>query len=317
MRTLLVLLGLLVIVGTARAQAQVAQAPGSPMPQAPAEPTPVPGSTYPGDEGGTTRVRGAGGETVTVSNLGQIIPLADRRLVLGRGQATAQVFVKLNFSDDEIGEPTTITPDFYYGVTDMLQLGLVHSTPLGWQTPGIAPTAFCITGEDNGCPDVYNNLGIDALALILPGPVEIAGHARFNFGQFDPFRINLVLGLASKLRLPWFAIAFYPSIQIGLNERDPADGPTLTGNKDVIYLPGEIIVQVTPQLAVLGQFALYSQVQNFEDHYRIPLGVAGLLTISPMIDVGVRWAWDNVGATRPGMSRGDERSLTALANFHL
>jgi hypothetical protein len=41
------------------------------------------------------------------------------------------------------------------------------------------------------------------------------------------------------------------------------------------------------------------------------------MTISPMLDVGLRWAWDNVGHTAPGMSKNDERSLVALANIHL
>ena len=46
------------------------------------------------------------------------------------------------------------------------------------------------------------------------------------------------------------------------------------------------------------------------------LGVAAMFTVSPMLDVGLRWAWDNVGKTSPGMSRNDERSLVALANLH-
>lgn len=228
----------------------------------------------------------------------------------------AKVFVKMNMSKDHAGKPTTITPDIYYGVTDFLQLGVVHSSPLGWQTPGTTASSLCVTGKSNGCPKVYNNLGIDALALLLPGPVELAGHARFNFEPIDPFRVNLLLGFVAKLRLPWFAFVLNPSIQIGLNKRDQPNGPTPDGNKEIIYIPAEIVFQVTPLLAVLGQAAIYSQAQHFGDHYRIPLGVAGLFTVSAMLDVGLRWAWDNVGKTTDGMSRGDERSLVALANLH-
>ncbi len=248
-----------------------------------------------------------------------VVPLAARRLVLDKDHAAAQVFVKINMSKHQMGEPTTITPDLYYGVTNFLQLGLVHTSPLGWQTPGVTPSAFCITSKSHGCPRVYNNLGLDALGLILPGPLELAGHVRFNFEPFDPFRVNLLLGFVSKLRLTWFSLVAYPSFQIGLNKRkDVSDrAPTPSGNKDVIYIPGEIIVQITPLLAVMGQVAIYGQVQNFGDHYRIPLGVAGLMTVSPMLDVGLRWAWDNVGHTTGGMSKNDERSLVALANFHL
>jgi hypothetical protein len=333
MRVLRVLLGLVVVMGTANAFAQVTQEEGS----APTETAPAPIETAPapaehGDEAAPTvpesypggvvpgaplgNVQGPTGETAPVVAVGAVTPFAARRLVLGMGQGAAQVFVKMNMSKNEEAEPTTITPDLYFGVTDYLQLGLVHSSPLGWQTPGVTPSSLCVTSSSHGCPKVYNNLGLDAMALLLPGPVELAGHLRFNFEPFDPFRVNLLVGFMSKLRLPWFAIIFYPSIQIGLNKRDQAGGPTPGGNKDVIYLPAEIVYQVTPLFALFGQAALYSQAQNFGDHYRIPLGVAGLFTVSPMLDVGLRWAWDSVGKTTPGMSRADERSLVALANLH-
>jgi hypothetical protein len=318
MRTIRVLLGWLVIMGAASAQAQVAQEQGSPsvpaQPEpemAPAEPVPVP--VYPGE---TNSVQGPSGEympEVTMS----VVPLSARRLVLDQGHIAAQVFVKINMSKDAEGEPTTITPDLYFGVTNYLQLGVVHTSPLGWQTPGNASTALCTTGKSHGCPKVYNNLGFDALGLILPGPVEIAGHARFNIAPLDPFRINLLVGFESKLRLTWFSIVLYPSIQIGLNKRNQPDGATPDGNKEVIYLPGEIIFQVTPLLAILGQAAIYSPAKNFGDYYRIPVGAAGLMTVSPLLDVGLRWAWDNLGHRSPGVSRNDERSLVALANIHL
>jgi hypothetical protein len=310
------------MMGAADALAQVAQEQGSPtVPSTPGQPapgttTPVPAPVYPAPGESTTTMQGPSGESMPVSTMA-VVPLTARRLVLGAGQAAAQVFVKINMSKDAEGEPTTITPDLYFGATDYLTVGLVHTSPLGWQTPGFTPSALCVTGKDHGCPKVYNNLGLDALGLILPGPVELVGHARFNFAQLDPFRINLLLGFEAKLRLPWFSVVTYPSIQIGLNKRSDLNGPTPDGNKEVIYLPAEVIVQVTPMLAAFGQAAIYSQAQHFGDHYRIPLGVAGLLTVSPMLDVGLRWAWDNVGKTAPGMSKNDERSLVALANIHL
>lgn len=339
MRTLRVVLGLAVIMGPATARAQVAPdlgpapvqtvpsgqppaptgpAPGTmpaPAPAAappPAAPAPAP-EAYPRETG---TVSGPGGETIPVVAEGLMVPLAARRLLLRMGEGAAQVFVKINMSKSAEGKPTTVTPDLYYGVNDFLQLGIVHSSPLGWQTPGSKPTAFCVTGSNNGCPKAYNNLGIDLLALVLPGPVELAGHGRFDFDPFDPFRINLVLGFEAKLRLPWFSLFTYPSIQIGLNKRDQAGGPTPSGNKEMIYIPGEIELQVTPLLAVIGQAAFYTQAEGFTDHYRIPLGAAVLFTVSPMLDLGVRWAWDNVAKTTAGVGRNDERSLVAVANLY-
>lgn len=328
---------LVVILGTATAAAEAATeqvsatpqpATGSssvaqgPMPEtpvdAPAAPldapaAPAPDAT-PGIAWGTAP--GPAWENTPVVAERTVTPVAARRLVLGMGQGTAQVFVKLNMSKNEAGKPTTITPDIYYGVSDYLQLGVVHTSPLGWQTPGSSPSSLCITGTSKGCPKVYNNLGIDALALLVPGPFEVAGHLRFNVDPIDPFRVNLLVGFVSKLRLPWFAFVLYPSVQIGLNKRGEAGGPTPDGNKEMIYIPGELVFQVTPLLALFGQAAIYSQAQHFSDNYRIPLGAAALFTISPMLDLGARWAWDNVGKTSQGLARGDERSLVALANLH-
>jgi hypothetical protein len=340
MRTFGVVSSLVVILATATANAEATTehgsaptqpAPGtSPVAQGGMPETPVeePGAApaaapmapsdaaAPPSGAGWGTVQGPAGESMPVMAAGTVTPVAARRLVLRMGQGAAQVFVKLNMAKNEVGKPTTITPDIYYGVNDFLQLGVVHTSPLGWQTPGGSPNSLCITGTSNGCPKVYNNLGIDALALLLPGPFEIAGHLRFNFDPIDPLRVNLLVGFVSKLRLPWFAFVLYPSVQFGLNKRGEAGGPTPDGNKEMIYIPGEIVLQVTPLLALFGQAAIYSQAQHFGDHYRIPLGAAALFTVTPMLDVGVRWAWDNVGKTSPGVSRGDERSLVALANLH-
>lgn len=276
--------------------------------------TPVPEIGPPGTRLGTVQV--PGGETVPIVEEGPLVPLSARRLVLGMGQGAAQVFVKMNMSKNVEGQPTTISPDIYYGVTNYVQLGLVHTSPLGWQTPGNTPNALCVTGKNDGCPKVYNNLGIDAVGLALTGPVELAGHARFDFDPLDPFRVNLLLGFIGKLRLPWFSIVAYPSIQIGLNKRNQAGGPTPDGNKEMLYFPGEIVFQVSPLLAILGQAAFYTQAEGFTDHYRIPLGVAAMFTVSPLMDLGLRWGWDNLAKTTPGVGRGDERSLVALGNLH-
>jgi hypothetical protein len=321
----LVLLGT-VICGAAVARAQVSpnQVEGGGALGAGTAPTQssvaVPGTAAPGPAADgypeTWAYQDPSGAGTPGVAFGAITPLAGRHLLLRRGKGEVQAFVKVNMSKSEVGKPTTITPDVYFGVSDFLQLGVVHSSPLGWQMPAGMPSSICVTGKDDGCPKLYNNLGIDALSLAVPGPIEVAGHVRFNFDSIDPLRINLLVGFVAKLHLRWFAFLFYPSLQIGLNKREQLGGPTLDGNKEVLYLPGELEFQVTPFLALLAQAAFYTEARNFSDTYRIPLGAAALFTISPMLDVGVRWAWDNVGKVSEGANRADHRSLVALADFH-
>lgn len=325
--TLRTVLLIVVIGGPAVARAQMTPNPAEDRPSLGTSSGPTQGSvavpgtdvSSPAADGypqGTSTYHDPSGEGVPGVAFGAVVPLAGRHLVLRMGKGEVQAFVKVNMAKSQVGKPTTITPDVYFGVSDFLQLGVVHSSPLGWQTPGATPSSICVTGKDNSCPKVYNNLGIDALSLAVPGPMEVAGHVRFNFDSMDPFRINLLAGFVSKLHLPWFAFLFYPSIQIGLNKRDQAGGPTSDGNKELLYLPGELEFQVTPFLALLAQAAFYTEARNFTDTYRIPLGAAAVISIGPMLDVGVRWAWDNVGKVSEGVSRGDQRSLVALADFH-
>ncbi|MGD0836702.1 MAG: hypothetical protein ABSB49_08690 [Polyangia bacterium] len=77
-------------------------------------------------------------------------------------------------------------------------------------------------------------------------------------------------------------------------------GPTSSCQRDDHYCP------------YLNLFFSHSWHASTRD---IPLGVAGLFTVSTMLDLGLRWAWDNVGKTSGGMSRADARSLVALANL--
>lgn len=275
----------------------------------------------PGGEPGT---RTSTDTTVTtrtgMTPFGPVTPFTERRLILGQGQGALRVFAKINMTTNNVAKPTTITPDLFFGLTNDLQFGVVHTSPLDWQTPGFIPNALCVTGKNNGCPKVYNNTGFDLLALILPGRYEVAAHARYNFDSWDPLLMNLVLGFQSKLRLPYVSLLFNPAIQIGLNKRNRAGGPTPDGNKEIIYLPVEIVYQLSPLLAVSAQSALWAPAKNFGKTFQIPIGGAALFTISPWVDVGVHFAWDNVGKIQTPygrrINRSDARTLTAMANVY-
>lgn len=310
MRTLGWLCGfaLLGVAGTASADEQsgtVAQEQTSPPVQ----------TAPPGGEPGTRT-----DTSTATSPFGPVTPFTERRLILDQGKGALRVFAKFNMTTDFVAQPVTITPDLFFGITNYLQFGVVHTSPLDWQTPGFIPTALCITGKDNGCPKVYNNTGFDVLALLLPGRYEIAGHVRYDFSSWDPLLMNVLVGFESKLRLPYVSLLFNPAVQIGLNKRDIAGGPTPAGNKEIIYLPIEIVYQATPLLAIAAQSALWAPVKNFGDTFQIPLGGAALFTISPMVDVGLRFAWDNLGKVQTPygarIARSDGRTLTAMANIY-
>ncbi len=280
------------------------------------EQTAAPAQTAPpGGEPGATST-----QTSTSTTPWGITPYTERRLILDQGRGAVRVFAKINMATDNVGQPTTITPDVFFGITDRIQFGVVHISPLDWQTPGFIPNALCVTGKDNNCPKVYNNTSFDLLALIVPGRYEIAAHVRYDFSSWDPLFMDLLLGFKSKLRLPYVSVLFNPAVQIGLNKRDDVRGPTPDGNKEIIYLPVEVVFQATPLLAISAQSALWAPAKNFGDTFQVPLGGALLFTISPMVDIGVRFAFDNLGRVETPygrrVARSDARTLTALANIY-
>jgi hypothetical protein len=72
--------------------------------------------------------------------------------------ATARAEV-VNASEDKFGKPTSLAPDLFYAVSDTVQIGLLHTGPMGWQSrPGVG---LCLTGTANGCSKIYDNVGVD------------------------------------------------------------------------------------------------------------------------------------------------------------
>ena len=105
------------------------------------------------------------------------------------GLFTARVPLLVDASKDSFGKPTSLAPDLFYAVSDTVQIGLLHTGPMGWQSrPGFG---LCLTGTTSGCPKVYNNVGLDLMygaavrrlpplaplvAVLAPDPRAHRGH---------------------------------------------------------------------------------------------------------------------------------------------
>jgi hypothetical protein len=64
---------------------------------------------------------------------------------------------------------------------------------------------------------------------------------------------------------------------------------------------------------------LEGQLSNLGDAYRIPLGLGIVGNVSPSVDIGLRFSFDNLlgEVVPPGASRSDFRSLGLLVNFRV
>ncbi len=222
------------------------------------------------------------------------------------GMFSARILLDINLSKDHGGDPISLAPDLYYSVSDNLQLGLVHSGPMGWQTrPG---PGLCLTGEDNGCPEVYDNVGFDVMYGVDIRDVHLSTHTSLFIDQFDPMLMNLALGIAGKAHVgARFALLFDPKIAIALTERDIQD--------DALYIPLELQFQGGPSTTLKLLTGLSGRLSTFSDSYEIPVGIGLLRNLNTHFDLGFRFSFDNLlGHETVGVGRADARSLGLLLN---
>jgi hypothetical protein len=259
--------------------------------------------------GAWARVVPGGGDVPPVSGARSGLYAVKRGVQGPEGMVHSRILLHINTSRDLVGKPVSLAPDLYYAVNDSLQLGLLHNLPMGWLTrPG---AGLCLSGTDKGCPRVYSNLGFDLLYGMLFGDVNLSLHSSFYLLQIaDPTPLMLTLGLAGKLHFSEvFAIFFDPQIGFGLSNRD-------TGNGDQLFIPIELQFQLAPPVALKILTGTTGYLSNFGDTYQIPLGLGLVGNVSESIDLGLRFAFDNMlGKLPEGVSRTQSSSLSLLMHI--
>ena len=256
----------------------------------------------------------AGSEDVPPVSGAPMGRVAVRRGVQGpAGLFTARLSLLTNASKGSFGKPTSLAPDLYYSITDNVQIGLVHTGPMGWQElPGVG---LCLTGQDNGCPSVYRNVGLDFMYGLLFGDFHLSLHSSLYIQQIShpvsPVWPMWTIGLTGKFHFTdVVALFFDPQIGITLSNRDTY--------KDQLFLPVELQFQASSMLALKILTGVTGQLSNLGDTARAPLGLGLVANLTPNLDLGLRFSFDNLlGNVPDGTSRTDWRSLALLANIRI
>lgn len=235
--------------------------------------------------------------------------LAVRRgLQAPEGMLTARVTLAMNLSADAVGEPISLAPDIAYGVSDRLQVSLIHDGPMRWQArPGLG---LCLTGSDGGCPRVYDNVGLDVMyGLVFGSQLHVSAHGGLLLTSFDPVATMLPIGVAAKLHIgDAMAVTVDPQLGFALSDRDV--------NADVLFLPIDVSFQVGVPTTLKLLTGVVGPLDGFGDAYQAPLGVGVVHNVTEHIDVGARFSFDNLlGQQPPGVDAADARSLALLLNL--
>ena len=232
--------------------------------------------------------------------------VAVRRGVQGPGGLfTARVSLLVNASKDSFGEPTSLAPDLFYSVSDTVQIGLLHTGPMGWQSrPGFG---LCLTGTTGGCPKVYNNVGLDLMYGLLYGDFHLSLHSSlFLLPISDPTGVMWTIGLTGKFHFTdVVALFFDPQVGVMLAHRDLY--------KEQLFIPVELQFQATAAVSLKVLSGVTGQLSELGDTYQVPLGLGLVGNVSSHVDLGLRFSFDNLlGNVAAGVSRADIRSIALL-----
>lgn len=186
------------------------------------------------------------------------------QLALPQGGILLDAFLEANLSKSAAFKPVSLSPDLWYGATDELTLGLVHSSVGATGFLGGVGDSLCLVGKSDGCAHFYQDVGLDArYRLIAPLVIDAGLFVR----SFDPFWLAAKIGLAGRWRFDKAIIEVNPSLFLGFTHRDPL-------NKDTFFLPVTASYQVMDKLDLSLQTGVQVRLEQASDNYRIPLSIA-------------------------------------------
>jgi hypothetical protein len=204
--------------------------------------------------------------------------------------------ININLSADAVAKPVFFTPSVYYGVNEKLSVGLTHDrgTTMWTPRPGLrlitidvlgtpvlvgAGAGICISGEENGCPKVYDNLGLDAIYSVTSEKFSFAAHGGLDIASFDPMLLQLrVGGLGRYMATDKVAIVFDPRVTIGITERD--------FNKEQIDVPVWGWFMANDKLAAYLHLGIAGPLDGFGDAFSVPLGLGANYMVNEKLTVG-------------------------------
>jgi hypothetical protein len=233
-------------------------------------------------------------------------PTGPDQVTMPKGSLLVNAFVEINLSTDAAFKPVSISPDVWYGVTDDLTLGLVHSGIGASGVIGGVGDALCITGSSNGCESVYSGVGIDA-RYRLKGAWAVDGGLFVN--DFDPFALALKIGVLGRHRInEQFALEVQPSLFIGLTERDT--------NKEVLAIPVTAAFALQPKFSLYAQLAFITPFESAGDLWLFGASLGARYRVSDHLDLGLAFSLPALAGGADGTGA-DARSITLGVSYAL
>jgi hypothetical protein len=232
-------------------------------------------------------------------------------VTLPKGRVLLDAYLEMNLVSGAEFKPFSLSPDVWYGVTDDITVGLVHSAVGGSGFIGGVGESLCLAGTGGGCADVYHNFGVDARYKLKTGNLAYAAEGGLYVAAFDPdFVMAVKLGAVARWQQGKIAAEVSPNLFIGVTGRTVGEGATeVTVNGEVLNLPITGLYEITPKISAALQLGAVVPFENTGDTYRIPLSIGGHFAVNESINVNL--AFSLLAVAGGGSATGfDARTLT-------
>lgn len=211
-------------------------------------------------------------------------------LTLPKGKINVAVNVEINMSADKVGKPISISPDVSYGVTPDLTVAVVHSLYALTGFRARAGGGLCVTGTDNGCANLYDNVGVEGWYSVARGPTSVAVGGGFHAISLDVGIYDVKVGAKLRHVMGKIGVHVLPTVLVAATKRDDV-------GKDSLWVPVLATYKATRELTVgLGTGIKALDLSAFGDTWEVSLGAVATYAIDPATTVGASWIFGKVVA---------------------
>jgi hypothetical protein len=239
------------------------------------------------------------------------------QLTLQKGRLVVNAYLGIGLSDGAAFKPISISPDVWYGVTDDITAGVVHSAVGTTGFIGGVGESLCISGSEN-CGDLYKNAGVEARYKLKMGGIALAVDGGLYSGHVTDLKLlELKVGAVGRWRQGPLAVEAAPNLLIAVTDRSSSttvNGVTITsGNSDTLNLPGTVLYTLNPMITLAAQSGLILPLENTGDAYAVPLSVGAFYRVNDQLNVTAAFSLPRLIAASSGGI--DVRSLTLGGSY--
>jgi hypothetical protein len=222
-----------------------------------------------------------------------LLPKGDFELT---GSPARPELMRMNMSRNSAFKPVEFPVNFFWGVSNKVMIGITHEHGLRLNSGSPDPKVR----------DTYNDVGFGSVIFLGGGRnFEVDLHAGVPFHQLSPdLFVGVQAGILGRANFSEkVALVYDPSLYFGVNHRD-------IGNGDALHVPLWLYFQVTHIIAPFVGTGLDGPLQNFGDHFTIPLEGGVLFTVAHGIHIGGMLRFPNaLGKTGAGLADNFHRDL--------